>query len=501
MYKIYADDHLIYSGRLPYRSITAGEIQLEAGKSGSFVFSMLPSNAYFMYVQRLKTIIRVMRGDVQVFRGRVLSVTDGFYREKTFTCEGELSFLLDSIQRPFSSTDRSPAEIFEDFIDSHNDQVETSKEFVVGTVSIAGATTDITWSNANYESTLENLNKLIEYCGGYLHVTQNAQGKSVLNWYGDFPHSNDTQTIKFGENLLEFTKEINAEEIATALIPLGAKFTDNVGGVDVVKRVTISSVNSGLDYIYDSDAVNTYGWIVRTEIFDDIIAPATLKTAGETRLSEYTSGTTTIELSALDMSALNADIKTFLVGDYIRVISPPHSINTDYLLTRQTINLLDPESDTITLGATSKTLSFMALMNAVKSTDMQERMGTMETRERDKEFHEWTALTLTSDFTPYNSNSAYTPKCQSIGDAVYVRGIVSPTVGRHTQPEDPLTIAYGIPIDWRPAYDMEFLCPGSDVSRWVCTITTTGMVTLSHHSRTDGIPLTEKLSFVVCYSL
>lgn len=499
MYKIYADDHLVYDSRLPYRAITAGEIQLEAGKSGSFIFSMLPSNASFMHVKRLKTIIKVLRNGMRIFRGRVISSASGFYREQTYTCEGELSFLLDSMQRPFS-VNKSPEDIFGDFIEAHNDQVETDKQFVVGSVTITGASTAIQWSNDSYESTLENLNKLIEYCGGYLHVTENAQGKSVLNWYGDFPHG-DTQSIKFGENLLDFMREISAEEIVTAVIPLGAKYTDTVGGQEVVRRVTISSVNSGVDYVYDQTAVTTYGWIFKPVIFDDIIAPATLKAAGEERLQEYTIGTTTIELTALDMSALNADIKSFLVGDYIRVISPPHSINTEYLLTQQTINLLDPEEDKITLGATYKTLSFMALMNAMKAISMSDKMSTMETRERSREFHEWAALTLTNDFEAYDDTSTYAPKYQVIGDVVYVRGIVSPTTSRHQQQMDPATIATGIPTDYRPAYDMEFLCPGSGTHRWVCTVTTTGTVTVSRHSNTEGLPLTEKLSFVVCYSL
>ena len=46
MYKIYADNTLIYDSTLEDYRIQKGEITLEIGKAGSFVFTMYPDNPF-----------------------------------------------------------------------------------------------------------------------------------------------------------------------------------------------------------------------------------------------------------------------------------------------------------------------------------------------------------------------------------------------------------------------------------------------------------------------
>lgn len=64
------------------------------------------------------------------------------------------------------------------------------------------------------------------------------------------------QVIRFGENLLDLKKYSKAEDIKTAIIPLGA-VVDN-------KNVDIKAANGhdGTDYVYNQEAVNLYGWIM-----------------------------------------------------------------------------------------------------------------------------------------------------------------------------------------------------------------------------------------------
>ena len=79
-----------------------------------------------------------------------------------------------------------------------------------------------------------------------MHITRDEENVPYINWFEDFPYLS-RQSIKFGENLLDFEKTNSAEEIATAIIPLGAE----IGEDDNKTRVTIASVNGGVDYIYD----------------------------------------------------------------------------------------------------------------------------------------------------------------------------------------------------------------------------------------------------------
>ena len=66
--------------------------------------------------------------------------------------------------------------------------------------------------------------------------------------------------IKLGENLLDLNKEIKGQDNVTALIPYGAKL-----GNDTDERLTIAAVNGGIDYVFNQDAVDAYGWMFATK--------------------------------------------------------------------------------------------------------------------------------------------------------------------------------------------------------------------------------------------
>ena len=180
MYKIYADDTLIYDSTLEDYVITKGVVSKEVNKSGSFTFTIYQDNPFFNRIQKLKTIIRVYKRDKILFRGRVIKEELGFYNDKTFICEGELSFLLDSIQRPYGFTG-SPADLFAQFINVHNSQVDETKKFIIGNVSILDNNNYINRSNSNYEDTFSNVdNHLIKTHGGYLDITRDANNMPIL---------------------------------------------------------------------------------------------------------------------------------------------------------------------------------------------------------------------------------------------------------------------------------------------------------------------------------
>lgn len=349
MYKIYADDELIYDSGLTNYVITKGQITRELNKSGSFVFTIYSSHPYYNRIQKMKSIITVYKGDKKIFRGRVINEVIGFYKDKTFTCEGELGFLRDSIQRPFDFSG-SPTELLSQFISNHNAQVSAEKRFTLGEVTVTDPNDYITRSNSAYESTSDNLyNRLVDSLGGYLFVTENENGERVINWYADSPYRSG-QKIEFGSNLLAFTRTNRAEDIATAIIPLGVETEDETTGEK--NRLTIAEVNDGIDYVFNQEAVDLYGWIYRVEIWDDVTLASNLKTKGEAFLSEKIKQSISIELSAIDLSLMDKAIDDFSLGDYIRITSEPHSLDDDYLLQKLTIDLLKPDNDTITLGYT-----------------------------------------------------------------------------------------------------------------------------------------------------
>ena len=154
--------------------------------------------------------------------------------------------------------------------------------------------------------------------------------------------------IQFGENLLDFTKTNRAEDIATAIIPLGYEIENPTTGEK--SRLTIANVNNGVDYVYNADAVALYGWIFKVESWDDEEDASNLKRKGEAFLVDKIKQSITIELSAIDLSLMDHSIDAFRMGDNIPIVSEPHGLDDTFLLEKQTIDLLKADNDKITLG-------------------------------------------------------------------------------------------------------------------------------------------------------
>ena len=359
MYRIYADDTLIYDSTLEDYKIGKGSVTLETNKSGSFSFSIYPDHFYYEKFIRLKTVITVYKSKKIVFRGRILNDVTDYWNNKVITCEGELGFLQDSIIRPFSFTG-TPEELFKKFIIEHNSQVDEFKRFKIGTITVVDPNNYITRSNSGYESTLTNLNgRLVENSlGGYLYITHGEDGTDpipTINYLADFTKIS-SQIIEFGSNLKNYTKTVKADDIATAIIPLGHTVDDGNDSTENPK-LTIKSVNRGKDYVYSESGVALYGWITKVVSWDDVTVAANLKAKAEAYLQSVIQQNITIELNAIDLHLLDRSIESFSVCDYVRVISAPHNFDSTLLCNKQTLDLLKPENDTLTLGYTYSTFT------------------------------------------------------------------------------------------------------------------------------------------------
>lgn len=356
MYKIYADDMLIYDSTFEDYRIGKGQITIELNKSGSFAFSVYPDHFYFDEFVRMKTVITVFKSEKIIFRGRILHDVTDYWNNKVITCEGELGFFQDSIIRPFEFSG-TPEQLFRKFVDEHNSQVDAFKRFKIGRITVVDGNNYIARSNAGYESTLSNLtSRLLESAlGGNLYITHGDDGTDpipTLNYLADFTNVS-TQQIEFGSNLKDYTKSVKSQEIATVIIPLGAE----VGEAGSGEKLTIKSVNNGLDYVYDKTAVNLYGKIVKMIEWDDVTDAANLKKKAEAYVRESAKQNVTIELTAVDLHLLDRSIESFKMGDYIPVSSVPHNFDEVMLCNKQTIDLLKPDNDTVTLGYTVMTFT------------------------------------------------------------------------------------------------------------------------------------------------
>lgn len=341
MYRVYCDDALLYDSRLSGLRIFNASVELEVNRTGSFVFTMYPDHPYYGRLRKLRSIITVYQKDAVLFRGRVLDEETGWHNEKRITCEGELAFLLDTIQRPeaFSGT---AAEYITRVIQRHDQQAAQQMRFTPGRLTVDGLV-DIV--EDEYTNSLEALQKrILDVFGGYLHI-RHEDGTQYIDYLSDFTLLSP-QKIQFGKNLMDLKRMRNGDDIVTALIPLGAKLE----GTE--QRLTVESVNEGSDMIMDDDAAVQYGFICKTQVFDKITDAAELLRTGKAHLASLVNLPETIELTAADLATVSTDFDSFHVGTYVTVESKPHGISQRFLITKMSIDLLSPAANKLTLGGT-----------------------------------------------------------------------------------------------------------------------------------------------------
>lgn len=351
MYKCYLDGELLYTPELDEYKLAAAHLLVELNKTGSFKFTVYSDNSRYEFIKKRTSIVTVYNEDRRLFRGRVLNVKKGFYNQLQVTCEGELAFLLDSTVRPYEFKG-SVEELFQFYINSHNAQMDDeARKFKAGRCTVTDPNDYIVRANTGvngYPKTLDEMKeKLVEKLGGYLWTREEPDG-IYIDYLEDFETMN-SQTVEFAKNLLDFEETIKGQDIVTAIIPLGAKLKDE-NGEEIDERLTISSVNDGVDYVYSPEAVEKYGYIFETVTWDDVTRPENLLRKGEEELQNHINLTRTIELQAVDLHNMNLDIQSFGLGNYTKVISKPHDFNEMLLTRKLDINLLDPSDGSLTLG-------------------------------------------------------------------------------------------------------------------------------------------------------
>ena len=346
MFRVYCDGNLLHHDNLESLRIFDPSVELELNKTGSFVFTVNPDHPRYSFMKRMKSIIQIMQGDYSLFRGRVLDEEIGWHNEKTFACEGDLAFLLDSMQRPTTFTG-TVADFVSFAVGVHNEQVEAEKRFRVGSVTVDDV---LTVDSTDYLNTLETLRKyLVEAFGGYL-ITRYEDGVAYLDYLSDLKLLAQ-QKVTFGKNLLDLKRIRKGSSIISAIIPLGATI-DETG-----QRLTIESVNGGLDYLVDETAKAEFGFVVKPVIFEDITNPTELKTAGQAHLAGLVNQWESVELTAADMAAVNNDITSFHIGTQVQTESNPHGLNQRMLVTKLSLKLFEPWANRMTLGKTIKAFS------------------------------------------------------------------------------------------------------------------------------------------------
>lgn len=337
-------------------------LTVELNKAGSASFTLPPKHPFYNNLPKLASWITIQDQNSILWRGRVLDSTDDNKKNRNFIAEGQLAILNDSIIRPYSYTG-TVRNYLAFLINQHNEQqTDPHKKITLGTVNVTspeGST--IKRKSTQYASTWNEINSnLIGPLGGYLIPSYNTDGTLTVS-YRETPGDLGSQDIRFGENIVDFSRFVTATEVFTVLIPTGKTDSEATSSTTTSRSggaLTIESVNGGLDYIKNAGAVKLFGGeIWREHNWSYIDSPSELKAAGQKYLADNISAAITINIDAIDLHLLNVNVQAIKLGSLHNVIANEYEVNDQYYCSKIDYHFNNPSSNRYTFGTLQQTLT------------------------------------------------------------------------------------------------------------------------------------------------
>lgn len=218
-----------------------GTLKLEVNKAGTFEFDILPFHSYYSVLRRYIQYVCVREDDDILFYGRILSMNLSFNGTKHVTCEGLLANLLDCpMFNPAAETiDKiftiggSPYAMFECGIRAYRNRIRD--DIYIG--YIRNDANDVVLEDVDTSSGTSVgdfiQSELVEAYGGFMRMeyrepTIGGPILGQLNWDDEPELESDltsyktatiSQTVSFGENMLDFSGEPGDDDIYTGIIP------------------------------------------------------------------------------------------------------------------------------------------------------------------------------------------------------------------------------------------------------------------------------------------
>ena len=386
MYEIWADDLLIYSDVTPLETVkvVSPKLTLADSAAGQLDMSLPPINVGYEVIKRMVTDITVKCDGEWLWSGRVLQDSYDFWNNRKMICEGEIAFLNDSIQPPakYSATSEDPTTVrsfLEALIEQHNSQVGTNRQFVVGEVTVGDNDQqdddDAINRYTNYETTLECINdKLLSRLKGHLrvrHVIENGVEVRKLDYISDDTLEGNIQVVRFGVNLLDFSKNIDMSELSTVIVPRGHRLEDEsdveIEGLEpylTVKTLPEKSEEVEIDgtkvtqvwhdngslFVKNPTAIDNFGWICAVVDWDAVTVDENLYKKAVKYLKDEQYEKMTLEVKAVDLRYMGFDAHSIKFLSKLRCVSEPHGMDHTFIVSKMDIDLSNPANTTYTLG-------------------------------------------------------------------------------------------------------------------------------------------------------
>nr|DAF76558.1 MAG TPA: endopeptidase tail [Caudoviricetes sp.] len=418
-------DYIIHDDRITDEEckILSPALTVEDNKSGTLEFTICPSNNGYNKIYPMLTECRVLKNGKIIWFGRVLTADSDFYKRLKIHCEGGLSYLCDFYYPAEALPNPNYKYAFPQAVDGimywYNETLTDSKfisyglfrSFTGKTVAFdgkevvgrydddfikkAGSDNYRAWPYPERSSMtiLDWLLASTAYYNGHLFVTRETASDGTWVQYLNFKSGYNTwtgQTIRFGENLLDYTKSIDGSNFHTAVRPYGnieVTNGDQSETIDIDVRyilkkyfndaekqdfvVTNSATDPSQNFVMTLDKSRNIAYCHSFEtnmpdvdgsmqtwadIYGIICKPFEANFVGSefigrliSHFRETKPESMVIEIRAVDMDLLGATSSDIEILDMIHVVSKPHNVDGYFPVTKIEYHLDDPSQTVYTI--------------------------------------------------------------------------------------------------------------------------------------------------------
>lgn len=388
-YKNHADKvgTLLHETQLDGDKVSAGRLEQSLSDIGTFEFELMYDHPLYNQIEPITGLVKIVnKYDKEVeFYGRVLKPDAGMDSTglfaKTFVCESVLGYLQDSTQTFQRVTNNGVEDYLRRIIDVHNGQVEPHKQFKIGRVTVPNQS-DVPYRFIGYDTTFETIKTyLVGRMGGYIQLRLEDDGM-YLDYLKDVGQDMSSP-IQLGTNIETARRELDLSNLITRLVPLGADLDkdtqdEETGQYVVRERVTINRVNNGKAYIEDPELVRQFGIMQRPMDWTEIKDARILLERGKQYMANQKIAISAWSVSVVELYLIDHSFEKFKIGNTHPIDNPPLSGVERLQIIKKVIDVTQPESVDLTVGADSMTLSKFQLQQQEATKSMEKVMADQQ---------------------------------------------------------------------------------------------------------------------------
>ena len=350
MYAGYVDGRLLFAAGMPGYEIVDGTISEAVGSASAATIKLPPSNVMRDVPVKRASVISIRKDGAEVFRGSVVDTTTDLRGMRTYSIDSAMMWLADICKPPHTINAMAVSTYLGALVTQYNAGCLAGKKVKLGVVG--ASLPSITLAASEYKSMLDLAKEAASVSGGELRIRY-ADGAAYLDCLASYAHR-CSQTVELRKNLLGLTDEIDGADLVTRVYPVGKD------------GLTIEDVNGGQVYLVNAAAEGIYGRIDGT-LRADTDDASVLKATAASYLAQHSGLSRGIQVTAADLSAQDIMIESFAIGDSVRVVSPPHGIDTIMQVSKLDTSLVGSKSS-MTIGWGKKSLTGSVSSSGGRST-------------------------------------------------------------------------------------------------------------------------------------